>query len=360
VRIALRCDAAPEMGIGHLMRCLTLADALRARGATCRLLLGPTSAHRQAMVADRGHDVAILALDGDAAHVPSPADPPMAPWLPWGQAQDGAATVAALEPGTRWIVADHYGIDARWHEAMRAQGLRVMAIDDMADRSLAPDLLLDHNASASAALYAPRLRRPARELFGPGYALIRPEIEALRKSPEAAARTIRRILVTFGGASPPAHYAHTAEALARLDCPDLQITLVGVADATAALAIGELSRDGLDFATLPHAPDLAERTAAADLCIGAAGVSALERALIGTPSLTYVTADNQRLAIAALASAGAIVDMGDIARFDAAALVDTIRRLTYMPADREQMVRKGQTLVPGGGPAKVANIILDT
>lgn len=357
MRIAFRCDAAPTMGIGHLMRCLTLADALAARGCACCFLLADDSAAHAGRVEARGHSVKVLGLSNLSPDLGG-SRPQVADRLPWGWRRDAHAALAAVEPDTAWIVVDHYGIDASWHEAFRARGQRLLAIDDMADRPLACDMLLDHNASAAEDLYALRLRKPARMLLGPRYALIRPAVEALRREPSDG--PISRILVSFGGAAAGSVYRRFAETLASLPLRPLAITLIGVADADDRVAIEALGSGQVAFAAYGIVGDLVERSAAADLCIGAAGVSALERALVGAPTLTYVTADNQRLAIAALGRAGALVDMGDIADFSATALVDTILRLHYMPAARRSLAMNGQNLVPGGGPGRVADAIFSS
>lgn len=361
MKAAFRCDAAPAMGVGHLMRCVALADALRERGDETLFLLSPASAPRAPLAEQRGHPVLILDLTEAPSAPAEPDDPPMAHWLPWGWRRDLAATSSAFGDAVNWLVVDHYGIDARWHrEAKQQRGRyapRILAIDDMADRPLAADVLLDHNASADAALYAPRLAAPARLLLGPRYALIRKEVEALRKP--LAERPIRRILVTFGGAAAGSIYRAVAEALASLPQRPLTLEIIGVAEPTDRVAIEASSGGGLIIRAFGMVDDLPARMAAADLCIGAAGVSALERALIGAPSLTYVTADNQRLAIAALARAGVTIDMGDIGAFSREALVDRVRALTYMPDAARDMAAKGQELVPGGGPQRVAEAMHD-
>jgi UDP-2,4-diacetamido-2,4,6-trideoxy-beta-L-altropyranose hydrolase len=360
MRVAFRCDAAPAMGLGHLMRCLTLADELKRRGADCLFLVAPNTAPRRDMAGSRGFDTAVLDVEPVETVPVAADDAPMAHTVPWGWRRDAEASLRLLRPTAwDWIVVDHYGLDHRWHELIRTSGARLLAIDDMADRGVAADVVLDHNASASAERYAPRLRREARLLLGPSYALIRPGIAAFRKDP-AMIGPCRRIVVTFGGASPGVHYAGVAQALATLPLRPLDVTLVGIPDSAAREAIEALSDEGFTIRAFDVVNDMPARYAAADLCIGAAGVSALERALIGIPSLTYVTADNQRQAIAALAHAGAIIDMGSIDNFSAQALVDSILRLTYTPRECERLARNGQALVPVGGPGRVADALFNT
>ncbi len=356
MRVAFRCDASSEMGIGHLMRCLTLADELRRRGARNLFMIGPNSVNHRALIEAQGFESTILDTASKSAAKPQAGDPPMAPWLPWGWKADAEASKGILA-GQKWdwIVADHYAIDHRWHEEMRAPGLRILAIDDTADRDMAVDVLLDHNASAEPALYLPRLIKTAHLLLGPAYALMRPEIASFRKIPSSC-QLVRRIIVTFGGAASPALYRSVAQALSTLPLRPLEIALIGISDAEIRTEIGSMSDGALAISACGLVNDMPSRYAAADLCIGAAGVSALERAFIGIPSLTYVTAANQQLAIAALARAGAVVDMGDIKNFSRTGLVDRIVGLTYTPNSLANLAENGQRLVPGGGPERVADI----
>ncbi len=356
MKVAFRCDASAEMGMGHLMRCLTLADELRQRGAEALFIIAPNSVHHRAMIETRGFPSAILDVESQSVPDHRHDDPPMAHWLPWGWKADADAT-RSIFGGQKWdwIVADHYAIDHRWHESLRASGSRILAIDDTADRDMAADVLLDHNASATAALYRPRLVRPTTLLLGPAYALIRPENAAFRKDPSRQGQ-LGRIIVTFGGATSPALYRSVAQALATLPIRPLDIELIGIGDPEARAEIVAISDDTLTVSAYGLVNDMPARYASADLCIGAAGVSALERALIGIPSLTYVTAANQRLAIEALVQAGAIVGMGDIRDFSAPALVDRVLGLTYMPGSLAALAENGQRLVPGGGPKRVADI----
>jgi UDP-2,4-diacetamido-2,4,6-trideoxy-beta-L-altropyranose hydrolase len=339
VNAAFRCEANGTIGFGHLMRCLTLAEAIARHRVSSVFLLSTASAAAARTVADQGHTAVILnAKARDAAG-------------------DAAETLRHVTADTRLIVVDDYHVGARWHEAVRRDGLAILAIDDLADRPMAPDILLDHNASASAARYRDRLERPATLLLGPEYALIRADCEAMRRAPRLS-HGVARILVSFGGTAPGVLYRKAIAALASTSIRPLHLTAIGIEQEGDRADIKALARDGVDIDVHGFAPDLARHVAAADLVIGAGGVSALERALIGVPALVYTTAANQSLPAHALAEAGAIMAMGDAQTLDARQLVDTVEGLHYTPGALHAMAAAGQRIVPGGGPARVARAVL--
>jgi UDP-2,4-diacetamido-2,4,6-trideoxy-beta-L-altropyranose hydrolase len=151
--LVIRADGSAGIGSGHLRRCLALAKALRQCGAEVTLVT--------------------RALDAVAQEVLAPAGLPVL-WLPGptvGDDEDARQTwdlSAASRPAV--VLVDHYGLGAAWHASIRrASGARVLAIDDLADRPMAVDLLVDHNLRADAAAdYGRVLRSPAKILSGPG------------------------------------------------------------------------------------------------------------------------------------------------------------------------------------------------
>lgn len=346
MRVALRADASVRIGTGHVMRTLTLADALAARGATCTFLCRHLPDALAARITAAGHGLHRLppAPQGcdDLAH---------SPWLETTMAHDAAAcapVLAELRPD--WLVVDNYALDVRWTRALRG-GARVLALDDLADRVLDCDLLLDSTLGRKPADYD-RLTRPgAPRLTGPMLAPLRPEFAAQR--PRALARrdgALRRVLVSMGGVD--ADNA-TGRVLAALEGTGLAV------DVVLGSAAPHLEGVRAQVAAIPGArlwvdtPDMAGLMVDADLAIGAAGTTAWERCVLGLPALMLVLADNQQLGAAGLAAAGAALRLGRV--YDPGWL-DRLRDL--LPGlDLRAMSAAAAAATDGGGARRVATMM---
>ena len=313
MKVAFRTDASVQIGTGHVMRCLTLADSLRERGADCTFFCRPHAGHLLDLIGQRGHKaVALSELALDAAqHV---AESAYASWLGTDFASDAQNTVQALgNEIVDWLVVDHYALDRRWENVLRPSCRRLMVIDDLADRPHDCDLLLDQNLGRTAADYGGLLDANTVTLIGPQYALLRPEFAQLRA--ESLARRsnpqLRHLLITMGGVDQDNVTGRVLDALKACPLPeDLQITVVMGPHAPwleqVQMQAGQMSRP---TTVLVGVADMARLMVDSDLAIGAAGGTAWERCCLGLPSLNLVVAENQQAGASALQKAGAAIVM---------------------------------------------------
>jgi UDP-2,4-diacetamido-2,4,6-trideoxy-beta-L-altropyranose hydrolase len=352
VRAVFRVDASLEIGTGHVMRCLTLAQALRDRGGSCAFVCRADTGHLIDEVRRRGF--AVTALPAGPAVAPSPAH---AAWLGAPLELDAQQTLASLPGETDWIVVDHYALDARWEREMRGDRRRLMVIDDLADRQHDCELLLDANLGRSAADYAPLVPAACVVLAGPRHALLRPEFAALRPASLArrAEAPVRKLLVAMGGVDAPDVTSAALQALAGAALPtDCSITVVMGAHAPWLAQVREAARRlPWPAEVVVNAQDLARRMADSDLAIGAAGTTAWERCCLGLPSLATILAENQRAGAQALFAAGAAVAIPP-----GPALPATVRReVERLAQDRGALTRMQQAsaaVTDGTGAARVA------
>lgn len=316
--IAFRADASLQIGTGHVMRCLTLADALRERGASCTFVCRPHPGHLLGLIAQRGHQALAMPelQEGIQHNLNGTAH---AHWLGTDWATDAQDTQQALiaQAGGQpvdWLVVDHYALDARWEEALLPQGKRIMAIDDLADRPHACDLLLDQNLGRKQADYWGLLKGKTTPLLGPHYALLRPEFAALRAQSLTRRQNnpqLRRMLVTMGGVDKDNATVQVLAALQSCRLPaDLRVTVVmGPHAPWLAQVQAQAAQMPWHTEVLVGVNNMAQLMAQSDLAIGAAGGTAWERCSLGLPSLVLVLAQNQLPGAVALQEAGAAVTM---------------------------------------------------
>ncbi len=334
-RVLLRSVASPQIGAGHLKRDIALALALRALGAEVGVALPELGPPFDGWLRDAGLPAFAVGA------------------LPDPQA-DAAACLAAW-PGAHWAVVDDYALDARWHATAAAAGLRVAVIDDLADRPLDAELVIDTNEGADAAArYAAVLRRPARLLAGCRYALLD---RVYTGAPPAALQDPVRSLGVFMGGSDARGLSAAVVAAARrvfhgpieAVATSAHARLDGLWALAAADPALQLSLD------LPH---LAGFHARHGLQIGAGGSANWERCCLGVPTLAVPVAANQLAVLPALAERGAVALWNGDPLADPAGLAAAIAALLADAGRRAAMAAAGRRLVDGQGALRVALALL--
>lgn len=327
-RILFVVDAGPAVGGGHVMRSLTLARALEAQGAAC-VFVGPPAVSEL--------------LDAFA---------PDTPRIP---AEDLAA--ATVREAFDAIVFDHYALSEADHRAM-AQDRPVLVIDDLANRPLGADVVLDSGPSRRAADYLGLAPETARLLLGPTYAPVRPEFAALRE-PALAWRgePVQRVLVSMGLTDVAGITARVVD-LIRPRLQDIGIDVVLGGHAASLPGLSKIARRDPRLLLHVDTPHMARLTAEADIGIGAAGSTTWERCTLGLPSLILVLAENQRGAAQAMAERGAALVV-DVAAPDFDVAFDrALMRLLRDPALRRQLAKASAEVCDGLGSGRTAEIFL--
>ncbi|MGI9204996.1 MAG: UDP-2,4-diacetamido-2,4,6-trideoxy-beta-L-altropyranose hydrolase, partial [Woeseiaceae bacterium] len=185
MNVVFRTDASFAIGAGHLFRCMALAEELVRRGATVLFVCRTLEGHLGDEVRRRGLAVEMLPAQasnpGSDANVDS-GDHNLSLEVNWQKdAQETRDVVAALGKKPEWLIVDHYGLDSRWEEQLYGVALRIMVIDDLANRDHNCDLLLDQNLYTDAdSRYIDRLPSHCRQLLGPRFTLLRSEFKKRR------------------------------------------------------------------------------------------------------------------------------------------------------------------------------------
>lgn len=316
--VVFRVDASLAIGSGHVMRSLTLAREIRAKGGTCTFICREHTGHLIDSIRDAGFACESLGMPNGNGGGSSLLTPDLSYWLgvtPESDAHDCIPILDRVQP--EWLVVDHYGLDHEWENLVASHVGRIMVIDDLANRKHQCDLLLDQNLGRKAADYKKLVPLTCTVLVGPMHALLGPEFSRLRNQSllRRKVTSLDSIVVAMGGVDAPNATGKVLEALKRCALPPhTRITVI------MGLLAPALESIKLVAATMPYSTqvlvnidNVGDVMAASDLAIGAVGGSAWERCVLGLPSILVILAENQKRGAIALAAKGAGVLLGEVA-----------------------------------------------
>ncbi len=344
--VAMRADASPTIGSGHVMRCLTLAEGLKRRGIEVCFICREGEGSLNSFVEAKG-----FALHG----LPDNLE---------GQQQDALLTrniISGWDKKPDVLIVDHYKLDQQWESQLRPLAGKIMVIDDTADRHHDCDILLDQNLVANMeARYKDLVPSSCTQLLGPKYALLRDEFKNLRNNPPPKSDGFQ-ILVNFGGGGNVPAWEVSIEALREVknDLPeDTKIIAVfGNMEVQARDRLEKnLKQSGLNYEAHSFVSNLAELMAASHMAIGAGGSTTWERCCLGVPSVVLTIADNQVELTEECHKIGAIIYAGHIGQISEENVATAIQECVQ---NKDAIAQKAKDIIDGQGAERVAQKVLE-
>jgi methionyl-tRNA formyltransferase len=359
MKVAFRVDSSLQIGTGHLARTLRIARWMQKRSVECFFICRELNGASHQVVLDSGFQLIELAAPTAASKPEIKLDLEHSAWLevPWEQ--DAAETKAQLEKrfsgSLDLLVLDHYALDARWLNVVGFAARRLMAIDDICDRKLPVDLLMNPSAPL-AEVMAAGPKSGAGVMAGPAFTLIPEELRRTRRvrglNPEI------RILLFLGGIDP---FKLTEKIIAEL------VPLLNE-NCSLDVVIGEINPhkqellrkwDGKNFLRLHLQPsNYLELVQQADLAIGAAGTAAWERAAAGLPAILVNFASNQNRVGMNLGESGAALNLGQYTEIAPGRVAAEVKKLLVDRKAIAELSRRGMEFLDGYGLERVGQAIL--
>lgn len=339
--LAIRADASPATGTGHLMRCLAVAEEWTDRGGTVTLITASTV---EALL-KRFESCGVRVLRLRNAY---PADEDMATMRRLLKRYPEAP-----------VLVDGYHFDGTYQSQILSAGYRLAVVDDNAHLPrYSADLILNQNIHAPE--LASRYPASARLLLGPCYALVRREFRLHRLASREHPDVARRILVSLGGGDPGDVAEKVLRALSATSIPGLKAALVVGAANFNKEAVTAVARQAPFPVQVQQDPrHIAEWMAWADLAVAAAGSTTWELAYMGLPSVLITVAENQRSSARRAGAMGIGLWAGDGHELTVTQLADAITAVAYDRAQREAMSRRGRQLVDGQGAVRFVDALFD-
>ena len=269
----IRCDSSLEIGAGHLMRDLAIAHTLKAKGEKVEFICAPLRGSQHDMATKSGFKLNLLSRSGLSASE---------------DAHESLAIIGAVKDPT--VVVDSYNLSDRWESALKPT-VRVVAVDDLANRTHSCDVLIDptyRKNNRYRERYLGLVPKTCRLLLGPRHSFLRPEFVNFRQQGSTRSDDV---LVFFGGTDAG-------------DATGKFIRAINSTETTAFFRIVVASghQRFVEFSRLPakknyrihlQPENLPQMMTECGLFLGSGGTVTYERMYMGLPGLVITVAENQ-------------------------------------------------------------------
>src|SRR5256886_5505474 len=334
--LLIRADANVEIGTGHVMRCLALAQAWQDHGGDVVFAMAESSV---------GIDERLRLEQTQTSRLDA---------MP-GSADDAAQTGRlARELQADWAVVNGYHFDAAYQRSLKGEGLKRMVIDDYGHAGhYSADVVVNQNISAKESLYTSR-ERYTRLCLGLDYVLLRREFKAWREWKREIAPIAKKVLVTMGGSDPENVTSAGLRAMRLVDIDGVElIVVVGPGNPNGEMLEQEAAGSNGLIRLCRNVTNIPELMSWADVAVSAAGSTCWELCLLGLPAAIIDVAENQRPIAEILGYRGVAIHLGSEHTLSADEIPGTIRSLMLSPAARSSMSERARRLVDGRGAERV-------
>jgi UDP-2,4-diacetamido-2,4,6-trideoxy-beta-L-altropyranose hydrolase len=343
MNLYIRTDADSKMGIGHIMRCVALAQAWRDQGGEVTFISSCESGPLKERIQNEGFKlIALEHICPDSSDLKNTLD-----------------ILKSESAGQRhWLVLDGYHFTLEYQNAICDAGVFLLVADDMNHLPFYhADILLNQN------IHAPDLDYHCDEsttiLLGTRYVLLRKEFSKYKDFKHKIPELAKNILVTLGGADPDNVTLKVIKALKLLNKPDIAVRIViGPTNPHQELLRKTIASVHFEAELLVNPTNMPELMEWADLAISAGGSTCWELAFMGVPIMALILADNQKAVAEGITKEGVAVNLGLYKIFDQKIASEEINGLIQSKDRRLNMIQKGQTLISGSGRDRLCERLL--
>lgn len=298
--ILFRADANPSIGSGHIMRCLSIADAVAALHQEVLFILADDTV--QELVTGRGYQSIVLGttyndLEGETEKI--------CPIL--AENKSGALVVDS------YFVTERY-LNVLWNTC-RGVNCRLVYIDDVLAFPYSCDVLLNYNIYGPDAdyqgLYKAAQTTPTF-LLGTSFAPLRREFQNL--APRVVRRQGRNILISTGGSDSEHIALELVEEVRKGAEGDITFHFIVGAMNQDKEHIYDRAKDCPNIVLHENVRNMGALMQSCDVAISAAGSTLYELCATQTPAITYILADNQIPGAEGFEHHGVLQCAGDVRR----------------------------------------------
>lgn len=336
-------DGNSIIGSGHIMRCLSIADAVREIGEDCVFLT--TSNDMEDIINNRSY--INIVLDDRYDELKS------------------EAVIKILDAfNSPTVFVDSYFVSAEYLNQLRIychnHGGILVYIDDLKSFAYPCDILINYQVHGSRKEYDTIYlgNKSPEFLIGMDYVPLRKQFMNL--SPRIVRKKVNDILVSTGGADPE----HVSMEL---------VKQAKLRDKVFHFVIGALNKDKLQIVKEAedctniiiheNVSDMSKLMQTCDIAISAAGSTLYELCATQTPALSYVIADNQIQIADGFSLRKIIKNCGNVNQDGVKTVSKTLMKevdaLCESYVERESIAKKMKNVVDGFGAKRIVKRVLN-
>jgi UDP-2,4-diacetamido-2,4,6-trideoxy-beta-L-altropyranose hydrolase len=334
-KLLIRADGDGEIGTGHIMRCLTLAQACVNSGGS--VIFASTALPEHLLDRIEQWSDQIQRLDTES-----------------GSTTDAHRTIAYAEQyDADWIVVDGPHFDATYQQTLADTERQLLTIDDMGElKYYTADLVLNQNLHASKNMYSDRGSN-TRLLLGPEYVLLRREFLEWREWSRDIPDTPNRVLITLGGSDPGNETQKIVRALDKIKNDVTARVIVGAENRHYEALTNSVESTDQQIELKCNVSNMAEQMVWADLAISSGGTTCWELAFMRLPTLVGTIAPIEEYLVEGLKDEGLFYHVGEFEETTDSQLAVRIEHSLDNPENLREMSNKAQRLVDGYGQDRV-------
>ena len=347
--IAIRADGGIQTGMGHIIRCLALANELRNQGANVIFLSRYEEGIKK--IALEGFEICRIDISGNLTPCGYDYGSPEELRL------DAEIVSKALKKNRiDAIIIDTYNTTAEYFLKFQSLVKAVAYIDDT-NRAIFPvDVLINGNIYAEYLKYK-KYSEKGLLLLGLEYNLTRREFRDL---PHKVTRNkAKEFLITSGGSDPFSICSRLVQMLANCEKMDEAIfhVVAGAGFVNLDLLL-RLQENDKRIRIHHNVEKIWELMQEVDVAISSAGSTLYELCACGTPALSFIMADNQVYIAENMNKLGYIKTLGWHYQVCQEILQERVSEIMFDPGYRAELSEKMQKLVDAKGPERAAFKIL--
>jgi UDP-2,4-diacetamido-2,4,6-trideoxy-beta-L-altropyranose hydrolase len=337
--LIIRADASVAIGTGHVMRCLSLAQAWQDAGGNVVFAMAESTPAIDARLRLEG--MALFSLKSCPNSI-----------------QDAQNLVAvARHHQATWVVVDGYRFNSAYQYKVKNAGLKLLSVDDLGQcEHYFADLVLNQNVHAREQIYASR-EAYTRLLLGSCFAMLRRDFRRWSKWHREIAPHGRRVLVVMGGSDPDNITAVVLKALRKGEIDGLEVIAVVGGSNPHINFLERFASQSPPIRLHRDAANMPELMAWADIAVSAAGSTCAEMCLLGLPAILLDLAENQTPVAEELGRRQAAIHLGSSKQVTVAEISEKVRSLLLSTELRVSLSQRSRELVDGEGAERVAAAI---